>query len=234
MLITKPIIYRGHEIEYDKLGNGSKLPLVFECEMCHRHFKTTKYQIVRNGHEYCQQCALKLKLSKSLPVGEKYGRLTVVKPAPKSGWSLCACDCGNTVTVNNWFLKSGHTLSCGCLQKEAALRNIEKAHLTGEKHPNWKGGISSEWSRFTSKAEYKAFRNSVILRDGCMCKKCGSPNCLQVHHIHSFSTAPDDRMSLNNAVTLCKQCHEEFHRTYGKKHNNSEQLNEFLKLELTR
>ena len=57
-------------------------------------------------------------------MGQKFGRLTVVKRGPntKSGnarW-WCECDCENPklvlVTASN--LKNGNTKSCGCLQKE--------------------------------------------------------------------------------------------------------------------
>ena len=58
--------------------------------------------------------------------GQRFGRLTVVKRAEdyvkpsgqhKTQW-LCKCDCGNETVVVACNLKSGHTNSCGCLQKE--------------------------------------------------------------------------------------------------------------------
>lgn len=58
--------------------------------------------------------------------GQRFGRLTVIKRAEdrirKSGkheicW-LCKCDCGNEKVVSRDNLKSGKTLSCGCLNKE--------------------------------------------------------------------------------------------------------------------
>lgn len=62
--------------------------------------------------------------------GHKCGRLTVLERAATTGnqaaW-LCQCDCGNNVTVVGYDLRSGHTQSCGCLQKEqvGALRKRE-------------------------------------------------------------------------------------------------------------
>ena len=60
-------------------------------------------------------------------IGKKFGRLTVLeyaydeskKSANKSRW-VCNCDCGNTIIVAGDKLKSGHTKSCGCIQKEKA------------------------------------------------------------------------------------------------------------------
>lgn len=54
--------------------------------------------------------------------GKRFGALTVIKQGntktSESGrkqicW-VCACDCGNEVTVQANNLKSGHTISCGC------------------------------------------------------------------------------------------------------------------------
>ena len=57
--------------------------------------------------------------------GRKFGRLTVVKRAEsinkRTMWQCC-CDCGNEVVVEAYNLKTGHTTSCGCVQKEATAR----------------------------------------------------------------------------------------------------------------
>jgi len=53
--------------------------------------------------------------------GNKYGRLTVVGKADKNQngamW-VCECDCGGSTTTKGSQLRSGHTKSCGCLQRE--------------------------------------------------------------------------------------------------------------------
>ena len=56
--------------------------------------------------------------------GQIFGRLTVIeRDNSKIGGNcywLCKCACGNTnfISVNSCHLISGHTKSCGCLQKE--------------------------------------------------------------------------------------------------------------------
>jgi len=56
-------------------------------------------------------------------VGEKYGRLTVVAfdrlYNHKTYWK-CTCDCGLTVIATGNNLRSGNTLSCGCLRRETS------------------------------------------------------------------------------------------------------------------
>ena len=57
----------------------------------------------------------------NIEAGQKYGRWTVVATGLRNGGkraSLCVCECGNEVAVNNASLSSGKSLSCGCLRAE--------------------------------------------------------------------------------------------------------------------
>ena len=59
--------------------------------------------------------------------GKVFGKLTVLELAEwKSGTSywLCRCECGNETKVRYAYLISGHTKSCGCLQRGAILDNL--------------------------------------------------------------------------------------------------------------
>jgi len=72
-------------------------------------------------------------------VGNVYGYLTVIAPAPsKSGRAMwkCKCKCGNECEVIGKLLRSGHTKSCGCLKSEVIIqRNMERGggDLTGQR-----------------------------------------------------------------------------------------------------
>jgi len=63
--------------------------------------------------------------------GLKLGRLVVKERAENDKWGsiqwLCRCDCGNLIKTRGSSLKSGHTKSCGCEQKE-------KVYITGLKN----------------------------------------------------------------------------------------------------
>lgn len=73
-------------------------------------------------------------------VGKRFGRWTVLKRAPnrvsESGktrsimW-LCRCDCGTEKVVGARALKTGMSMSCGCLQKELVSK-IHTDDLTGK------------------------------------------------------------------------------------------------------
>lgn len=63
------------------------------------------------------------------PVNGRYGRLTVVGPEIKNGFTQwrCRCDCGNEITTRGTFLRTGNTQSCGCLRRDltAALGRVK-------------------------------------------------------------------------------------------------------------
>jgi hypothetical protein len=58
-----------------------------------------------------------------------FERLTVIRlDQVKKGHSywFCNCICGNTITVAGFHLTSGHTKSCGCLQRELMSKRTSK------------------------------------------------------------------------------------------------------------
>ena len=65
--------------------------------------------------------------------GKKYGRLTVLYRIPDSSMWKCECECGNYIEVSTNHLNSGHTQSCGCLQKDRTSET-SSLNLVGEKY----------------------------------------------------------------------------------------------------
>lgn len=94
----------------------------------------------------------------------------------------------------------------------------------GIKNPNWQGGKTIE-SRVGIK--YQKWRIKVLKRDNQTCQKCKKRKYLHVHHIGSFIDYPELRFAIDNGVTLCRKCHIEFHKKYGKINNNQEQLEKY-------
>lgn len=68
-------------------------------------------------------------------IGKKFNQLTVIKRIinnnDKVMWE-CECACGNKTIVRGDSLRSGHTKSCGCLQKKHAA-NLNAKNLIGER-----------------------------------------------------------------------------------------------------
>lgn len=105
--------------------------------------------------------------------------------------------------------------------------------LSGENSPRWKPNKDiSERERDRSCQEYRKWRDSVFQRDHYRCRCCGGrgdrKHGIQAHHIANYSSNPEVRFSIENGITLCYQCHKQFHSTYGKKNNNLSQLITFL------
>ncbi len=69
-----------------------------------------------------------------LEPGDRYGRLTIISPAPpsvkyprKRMW-LCRCDCGQEVAYPASYIAHGAVTSCGC------GRSLPRASAEGERH----------------------------------------------------------------------------------------------------
>lgn len=105
-------------------------------------------------------------------VGNTYGRLRVmslshIDDKHNTVWN-CVCECGTCIKVLGYHLKSGHTLSCGCLRKDkitkhglcrTKLHNVWNSMLDRTTNKNSKYyylyggrgiGVCDEWKDFTS------------------------------------------------------------------------------------
>ena len=99
--------------------------------------------------------------------GMKFGRLTVRNVSGRTSdrhllWD-CLCDCGKTVFVSSRDLTSGHTQSCGCLQREKitkhggrSARNTERLYFV------WRGMISRCETPSASGYEYYGLRGVKV------------------------------------------------------------------------
>lgn len=74
--------------------------------------------------------------------------------------------------------------------------------------------------------EWKAL---VLERDNYECKICQARHPLRAHHIFSWANFQDQRLDVNNGITLCEKHHREFHSIYGNGNNTLEQFLEFIK-----
>ena len=109
-------------------------------------------------------------------VGKKYNRLTVIarngyKYKKFPAW-LCRCDCGNYVTLSGSALRSGHTKSCGCLQKEAAT-----------KHGLCKNPIYRVWAGMMSRCGHRPGGAKKNLKNY---KDRGIKVCPEWHNVKNF------------------------------------------------
>lgn len=92
--------------------------------------------------------------------GNKYGRLTVLsyeglKRTNDKGhlcaYWRCKCECGNEITVLGTSLRSGNTLSCGCLQSDIIKTRNAMFAKHGAKRNGMRDRLYSIWLSMKSR-----------------------------------------------------------------------------------
>ena len=97
--------------------------------------------------------------------------------------------------------------------------NKKRVEMSGDKHPNWQGGITPLNKKMRYCYEGKQWRKRVLERDKNMCVLCGSKENLEVDHIKPFSLFPEFKYKVENGRTLCRSCHRKTLTYSGKIHN---------------
>ena len=118
----------------DKISKSGRIRVRWKCQCDCGNVKEILGENLISGNT--RSCGCLTSNNKELGfVGEKFGRLTVIKRAenyidkngkPHSMWES-KCECGNTVIVRGTYLKSGLVKSCGCLNIDA-LRDMLTTH----------------------------------------------------------------------------------------------------------
>lgn len=102
-----------------------------------------------------------------------------------------------------------------------------------EKHYNWKKELTDDYRIYRSNRrldpEYNKFIKLVLSRDNFTCQVCHNKNKgnLVVHHLESYNNNQELSKDITNGICLCKDCHKNFHRIYGKGNNTRKQFNEW-------
>ena len=68
-------------------------------------------------------------------------------------------------------------------------------------------------ARLYKSRAWARFRVAIFERDGHMCRDCGAA-ADTVHHLRPVLEAPELALDADNAVSLCRNCHE---RTHGRR-----------------
>lgn len=211
---------------------------ICECD-CGKTIKRTSASFRRKGRgtESCG-CLLRDKITekgrglKDLS-GQTFGRFTVKCISDKYDstghvkWE-CLCSCGKVRYHAGSVLKTGRVVSCGCHKNEMASEKC------GDKHYNWKGGITPLNQAARGSQKFIDWRKSVFQRDDFRCQVCNNRGgTLNAHHLESFHARPDLRYEVSNGVTLCFCCHSGFHNKYGRLNNTTAQFEEYKTSEAT-
>lgn len=109
-------------------------------------------------------------------------------------------------------------------------KNIGK-FFTGENNPLWNPDITDEERNATRRVSgYSTWRTDVYRRDDFTCQVCGcrKGGNLVAHHLDGWNIFPNKRLSVDNGITLCRECHKDFHKNYGYGNNTAEQFYEYV------
>jgi hypothetical protein len=115
---------------------------ICRCDCGTRH--TVTQDALRSGNTQSCGCLHREVISQGVDlVGERFGRLLVLAPAPRKSYPrghphrmwLCECACGKRIIVSQERLRNGNTQSCKCLQREMISR---RATTHGQSRPGRK------------------------------------------------------------------------------------------------
>lgn len=94
--------------------------------------KEVRQTILKNGTSTrCRACADKAR--RTINIGDKFGRLTVIDKKPKSNCWICQCDCGTITEQYANSLTTGRVISCGCYHRERIGNQNKKPIEIGTK-----------------------------------------------------------------------------------------------------
>lgn len=135
----------------------------------------------------------------------------------------------------SWNKGKSHKWGKHTDENRLKMREIALNKIKNGTHNLIDYNIISENKKGRLSAKYKIWRKNVFERDAytCMiCDKIGGE--INPHHIENYAINKEKRYDVNNGITLCKECHFQFHKKYGTKYNNIMQINEFKNFEISR
>ena len=200
--------------------NGIAVVSTWKCH-CGKYFDYI-YSTIKNGHMKSCGCSVS-----NMLVGEKTdgGIELIVRDCGKRNktyniTSVWKCHCGNIFEAKFSSVYRGRTKSCGCMR----------------------GGIYHyRYNPDTAKQKgyrvcRRSLKNKTLKRDNYTCAIClqqKNQSELIAHHLNGYNWAVAERGDVNNLVTLCCLCHNNFHSIYGFGDNTKEQFEEFQLLKMS-
>lgn len=131
------------------------------------------------------------------------------------------CSCGNISKICfNSFKNGNRCMKCASLKRSGINSNLYNFNLTDEERKEKRWTLKNKrWTKYI----YKKYNY--------ICQKCNHRGGqLNAHHIESWAFNKKLRLVKTNGITFCKDCHYIFHKTYGYKNNNKQQLEDYLNL----
>ncbi|WP_413304429.1 HNH endonuclease signature motif containing protein [Bacillus sp. 1P10SD] len=193
--------------------------LKFLCPEGHKSVTTfNKFKNAEHGCDYCGGSKrLTLKFVRNL--FKKEGLNLLEDEYMNAGTPMkFECTCGNIDTVTyRRFMWAG--------EGKNPKRKCWKCMI-----PDWHYTLNEE-ERIKERKypEYYRWVKEVKERDDYTCDCCGYIGLdVVAHHLDGYSWCKEKRTDVNNGVTLCTNCHDEFHSKYQIKNNTKAQYLDFF------
>ena len=214
----------GHKLKSEYLGWGHRVE--YQCR-CGRAASAYPAVLTRGGG--CKECASE-RLGKSKRIPES----TVKSEMEKNG------DTYHSSYYEKGFCRvKYHCSSCGN-DADVLWQNYRKGQkcggcrvlqFSGENNHNWNPNLTDEEREELGRYDpgYKDWAKQVKRRDDYTCQCCKKRGGgLVSHHLESYVDNKHLRTDVANGVTLCENCHKEFHAAYGYGNNTRQQFIQFL------
>lgn len=192
--------------------HNAREPLPYICS-CGEYASTSFYSFKRASG--CRNCAAqKLREDRRFDINE------VRKYIESRGCKLLSTEYINARTPLLLQCSRGHefaiTLDCYSHSKNDCPQCYLESNR-GPNHPSWDHTKTAE-ERYLGRRipGYWEWRFAVYQRDNFTCQACGATDRRLL------------RIDLDNGITLCTQCHKEFHKQYGNRNNSRQQMAAFL------
>ena len=192
----------GHKNGHEKQKNQVK----FNCEYCGKECYRKKSHFEKTKHHFC-----------SKECNDKFRESQV-----KFNCEYCGKKC--SVKKSNFEGREHHFCSQECFNK------WQSENLVGENNPRYNPNLTDEERGKKRNVEgYSEWVKAVFKRDGHTCQCCNQySGKIHAHHINGYNFDKEHRVDPDNGITLCEDCHKEFHKIYGYGNNTIAQFREFL------
>lgn len=147
----------------------------------------------------------------------------------------------NTEIISTEYLGANEPLRCRCkidnhewtttwhglAKSKGGCTVCQRRNFSGEGNVRWNPNLTDREREYRRNIRgYKEWIKKVYTRDRFTCKNCSSSKSgtLIAHHLNGYDCFKDERLDVDNGITLCETCHKDFHSTYGYGKNTKEQF----------
>lgn len=218
--------------------------VLFKCDYCGKEKRIKKSNYKEKSNHFCsRECKDTwqkegLKGENNPFYNKKHNKITKIKisnstkgkykteenPRYKREKVVCAY-CGKVMYKIPYLIKRNKKIFCS----RECDGKWKSENLIGPNSPAWNPELTKEERLIKRKyPKYYDFVKSVMKRDNYTCDICKKRGIqFNVHHLNSYDWDKENRINIDNGITLCKKCHKKFHHIYGYGHNTKKQYKEF-------